>query len=296
MRNHLGRVAPLFLSILALAGCETVITEEAPVPEPIVVGGPDQYRSDRAPDSFTQFTSKARAGNYETEVDEERYDLLREAALSYAAQAGYERRVWQIMRQLEADSDRLSAAFDFNRVAYRAPRETGILLPPVVSRATAAISVDPTGRAAVAADEYYRIEVPGRITTVVPTWRDYLVIPLEDPVRKNDDFLPQDREERQVFNRFAAEGWQAGVEQADEALELNFSRLRRDYVGMVEYRRLAQAGLITEMVVQGSETRSAGDGEELFIGERRVKIVNAARFVRDPSKWRPLQRPLALPK
>ena len=281
---------------LIVAGCDTLAPEEALLQEPITVGGPDQYRSDRAPDSFSEFTSKARSGNYETEVDEERYDLLREAALSYAAQAGYERRVWQIMRQLEADSDQLSASFDFNRVAYTAPRETGILLPPVVSRASAAISVDPSGRTAVAADEYYRIEVPGRITTVVPTWRDYLVIPLENAARQNDDFLPQNKEERQVFNRFAAEGWQAGVEQADEALELNFSRLRRDYVGMIEYRRMVRAGLISEMVVRGSETRSAGDGEELFIGERRVKIVSAARFVRDPSKWRPLRRPIALPK
>ena len=238
---------------LIVAGCDTLAPEEALLQEPITVGGPDQYRSDRAPDSFSEFTSKARSGNYETEVDEERYDLLREAALSYAAQAGYERRVWQIMRQLEADSDQLSASFDFNRVAYTAPRETGILLPPVVSRASAAISVDPSGRTAVAADEYYRIEVPGRITTVVPTWRDYLVIPLENAARQNDDFLPQNKEERQVFNRFAAEGWQAGVEQADEALELNFSRLRRDYVGMIEYRRMVRAGLISEMVVRGSE-------------------------------------------
>jgi defect-in-organelle-trafficking protein DotC len=288
----------LAAAFIALSGCETLSTAnvEPPEPEPIFVGGPDQYRSDRAPETFAEFTARARRGNYETDVDEERYDLLREAALSYAAQAGYERRVWQIMRQLETDSPKLSAAFDFNRVAYRAPKETGYILPPVVSRATAAINVDSTGRSAVAADEYYRIEVPGRITTVVPTWRDYLVIPLEEPARQNDDFLPQNREERQVFNRFAAEGWQAGVEQADEALELNFAKLRRDYLGMVEYRRLVQAGLITELVVRGTETRSAGDGEELFIGERRVQIVNAARFVRDPSKWRPLDRRLAVIK
>ncbi|MDA8587239.1 type IV secretion system DotC family protein [Rhodobacteraceae bacterium] len=289
----------VIVSMTALAGCETLQlnTDEDPAPPPpIIVGGPDQYRSDRAPDSFDQFAANAQRGNFETDIEEERYDLLREAALSYAAQAGYERRVWEIMRQLEADSPRLSCSFDFNRVAYRAPRETGYILPPVVSRATAAINVNADGRSAVAADEYYRLEIPGRITTVVPTWRDYLVIPLEEPAQQNDDFLPQDREEKRVFARFAAEGWQAGVEQADEALELNFARLRRDYLGMVEYRRMVQAGLMTELVVRDSETRSAGDGDELFIGERRVRIVNAATFVRDPSKWQPLQRRLAVIK
>ncbi len=289
----------VLMAAFVLSACETLELLNAPEdlpPPPIVVGGPDQYRSDRAPETFSQFTARAQRGSFETEIEEERYDLLRDAALSYAAQAGYERRVWQIMRQLEADSPKLSQSFDFNRVAYRAPQETGYILPPVVSRATAAINVAENGRSAVAADEYYRIEIPGRITTVVPTWRDYLVIPLEEPARQNDDFLPQNREEKRVFARFAAEGWQAGVEQADEALALNFARLRRDYLGMIEYRRMVQAGLITEMIIRDSERRATGAGEELFIAERRVQIINAARFVRDPSKWRPLQRRVAVIK
>lgn len=293
MISRLSTLTLVFVSMSALTACDTLQlageAEPAP-PPPIIVGGPDRYRSDRAPDSFDQFAANAQRGNFETDIEEERYDLLREAALSYAAQAGYERRVWEIMRQLEVDSPQLSQTFDFNRVAYRAPRETGYILPPVVSRATAAINVNADGRSAIAADEFYSLEIPGRIITVVPTWRDYLVIPLEEPARQNDDFLPQDREEQRVFARFAAEGWQAGVEQADEALELNFARLRRDYLGMIEYRRMVQAGLVTELIVRDSETRSAGEGDELFIGERRVEIVNAARFVRDPSQWRPLQR------
>lgn len=284
---------PLFL---VLAGCQTSKVADIEEPDPVLIGGPDTYRSKSAPASFSQFKSKTRRGDFEAEIDKERYGLLREAAISYSAQAGYQRRVWQVMRQLERDSVKLSESFNFNRVAYRAPRETGYLLPPVVSRATAAINVDEAGQSAVAADEYYRIEIPGRIVSVVPTWRDYLIIPLEDATDPGDDFLPQNREERKVFDRFAAEGWQAGVEQADEALELNFARLKRDYLGMVEYRKMVQAGLVREMVVRSSETRSAGDGDELFIGERRVKIVNAARFVRNPHQWKPIERRVAMTK
>ncbi|MBO6727860.1 MAG: type IV secretory system conjugative DNA transfer family protein [Rhizobiaceae bacterium] len=293
-----SRAIPLLVVSFALTACETLQPKDDLLaePEPIFVGGPDDFRSDRPPASFAEFSRRTRRGNYETSVEEERYDLLREAAVSYAAQAGYQHRVWEVMRQLERDSGRLSRSFDFNRVAYRAPRETGYILPPVVSRATAAINVDETGQSAVAADEFYRLEIPGRIVTIVPTWRDYLVIPLEEAAEPEDDFLPQNKEEKQVFDRFAAEGWQAGVEQADEALELNFARLRRDYLGMVEYRRMVQAGLVRELVIESSERRSAGDGDELFIGERRVQIVSAARFVRDPSQWRPLQSRYAVTK
>ena len=132
--------------------------------------------------------------------------------------------------------------------------------------------------------------------SVVPTWRDYLIIPLEEATEPGDDFLPQNREERKVFDRFAAEGWRAGVEQADEALELNFARLKRDYLGMVEYRKMVQAGLVKEMVVQSSERRSTGEGDELYVGERRVRIVSAARFVRNPNQWKPLERLYAVSK
>lgn len=286
------------VALMTVAGCETLKPQEAELsePEPIIVGGPDQFRSNRPPADFAEFSRRTRRGNYETSVEEERYDLLREAAVSYAAQAGYQHRVWEAMRQLEHDSAKLSRAFDFNRVAYSAPRETGYILPPVVSRATAAIKVDESGQSAVAADEFYRLEIPGRIVTIVPTWRDYLVIPREEASEPDDDFLPQDKEEKQVFDRFAAEGWQAGVEQADEALALNFARLRRDYLGMVEYRRMVQAGLVRELVLESSKRRSAGEGDELYIGERRVRIVSTARFVRDPSQWTPLQRPLAVTK
>ena len=281
MMHHLRSPFLPFLALFVLAGCETLQLEEADFqePDPILIGGPDQFRSDRPPADFAEFSVRTRRGNYETSVEEDRYDLLREAAVSYAAQAGYQHRVWEVMRQLEQDSAKLSRTFDFNRVSYRAPRETGYILPPVVSRATAAINVDESGQSAVAADEFYRLEIPGRIVTIIPTWRDYLVIPLEEASEPDDDFLPQNREEKQVFNRFAAEGWQAGVEQADEALGLNFARLKRDYLGMVEYRRMVQAGLVKELVLASSERRSAGDGDELFIGERRLQIVSSARFV-----------------
>ncbi len=285
-------------TMIILSGCETLKPQGSEVVEPdsIFVGGPDMYRSNRPPADFVEFSQRTRRGNYETSVDEERYDLLREAAVSYAAQAGYQHRVWEVMRQLEQDSPKLSRTFDFNRVAYPSPRETGYILPPVVSRATAAINVDESGQSAIAADEFYRLEIPGRIVTIVPSWRDYLVIPLEEASEPDDDFLPQDKEEKQVFNRFAAEGWQAGVEQADEALGLNFARLKRDYLGMVEYRRMVQAGLVRELVLESSERRSAGEGDELFIGERRVRIVSTAQFVRDPKHWKPLQRRYAVTK
>ena len=122
MMHHLRSPLLPFLAIVILAGCETPQPEESGVrePDPVLIGGPDQFRADRPPADFAEFSARTRRGDYETSVDEDRYDLLREAAVSYAAQAGYQHRVWEVMRQLEQDSAKLSRTFDFNRVSYRA--------------------------------------------------------------------------------------------------------------------------------------------------------------------------------
>jgi defect-in-organelle-trafficking protein DotC len=273
-----------------LTGCVTT-KEEGPPPTPLL-GGPDKLSSPvGAPPDYKTFAAKAKKGKLGgTEVAEQRYSVLRDAAVAYGAQAGFQRRSWEIMNELEVKSIELSEAFNFNRVAFKAPKETGYVLPPVITHATAAINVTEDGRQSVAADEYYRIDQPGRLVAVLPTWRDYLVLPLEQPRQPDDRLLPQDDEEQKIWSQFLDEGWREGREQADEALKANMNRLRRDYLGMVEYRKAVKAGLITNLILRSSEKRATGDLNELYIGERRVHIENAARFVKDPSQWKPLQR------
>jgi defect-in-organelle-trafficking protein DotC len=85
-----------------------------------------------------------------------------------------------------------------------------------------------------------------------------------------------------------AEGWRAGFKQAEEALEINLALLKRDYGGMIEYRRLVDAGLMKSLLISSSEVRAKGTADELFIGQRRVRIENDATFVTDPKNWKPV--------
>ena len=266
-------------------------SEIAPSP---LVGGNDILAKGPAPIDFQTFKKRARSGKYAvTDVEKIRRDVLAEAATAYASQAGYYKRAYDIMRQLEVDSPKLSTAFNFNRVVYVTPKEAGFVVPPIVTRGSAALNINDTGTKSVAADEYYRIERPGRLVGVVPTWRDYLVLPLEEPNEPDADFIPQDDEEKKIWEAYLDEGWLAGVSQADEALKASMNELRRDYLGMVEYRRLVDAGLIKELAIVWEERRSTGDINELFIGERTVKIVDAATFVHNPKNWKPVTRRFA---
>ena len=297
----------LFLILLAgaaLSGCVTnrdydpatgtiAISEDEIAPTPLI-GGNDILAKGAPPVDFRTFKKRASSGKYAvTEVEKLRQQVLRDAATAYAAQAGYYKRAYDIMRQLEVDSPKLSKAFDFNRVVYVTPKEAGFVVPPIVTRGTSALQINDTGTKSVASDEYYRIERPGNLVGVVPTWRDYLVLPLEEPNEPDPEFIPADEDERQIWEAYLDEGWLAGVAQADAALKANMNELRRDYLGMVEYRRLVDAGLIKELAIVWEERKTAGDINELFIGERTVKIVDAATFVHNPKKGKPVTRRLA---
>ncbi|MBB4000116.1 type IV secretory system conjugative DNA transfer family protein [Aureimonas pseudogalii] len=307
--------ARVILAMLAastmLAGCQTTkvggsektLADDIQINVPAHTGGPlplagnnDLLAKGPAPLDYASFSKRARSGKYATtEVEKIRHEVLRDAATAYASQAGYYRRAYDIMRQLEVESGRLSEAFNFNRVVYVTPKEAGFVIPPIVTRGTSALQINDTGTQSVAADEYYRIEQPGRLVGVVPTWRDYLVMALEQPNEPDIEFLPQDDDERKIFDAYLAEGWKVGEGMADDALKAAMNDLRRDYLGMVEYRRLVDAGLIKELAVRWDQRRASSAPNELFIGERTVRIVDAATFVRDPKQWKPVTRKFESP-
>ena len=280
---------PNFLSFLTAKK----VNEEADALEPLFLGGEDDLVKGPPPPGFKDFKRKVRRGTYvPPEIERARYNALQAAATGFAAQAGYYRRCYEIMQKLESNSGRLSNVFNFNSVAYGTSVEAGFLLPPVVSRAEATIAVNDTKTEIVAADEFYRIEVPGRLVPVLPTWRDYLVLALEAPNNPEPTFLPKGRDEQTVYDHYLAIGWQAGVNQAESAFQASMNLLRRDLLGMIEYRRAVDAGVIEELVVEFDEQRSAGELNELFVGERRVKIVDSARFQRNPRQWKAVTRRL----
>jgi defect-in-organelle-trafficking protein DotC len=264
------------------------MTRQAPEQPSPLIGGPEKLSGAAAvPLTYGQFARRTRS-SAGAGIAQKRMEVLRDAATAYAAQAGFERRAYEIMDELERKSAQLSEQFKFNEVVYTAPREAGFIVPPVVTHATAALTITKSGRESVAADKYYRIEKPGRIVGIAPTWRDYLVMPLDKASDPDDRLLPVDKDERSVWDKYMAEGWRAGFKQAEEALEINLALLKRDYGGMIEYRRLVDAGLMKSLLISSSEVRAKGTADELFIGQRRVRIENDATFVTDPKNWKPV--------
>jgi defect in organelle trafficking protein DotC len=219
------------------------------------------------------------------EVTRIRGIALKEAAQSYGSQMGFARRSWEIGGRLQARAADLSQVFDFDRVVSTAPVKAGVIVPPVVSRSFDAFVSDAEGREASVADEYLTIVRVGRIAPVAPTWRDYLLMPSGSPESPPRALMPMDGRERDMFRQWFQEGWAAGVDLADAEFGQRLDRLKRDYTGMLQYRRLVSQGMMDRMVLADADFGVTGGDGEMRIGSRTVRIVSDAAFQTDPTRW-----------
>jgi len=277
------------LAGVALTACAPVPSRMEPpaAPAPEAIGGGEDLR--RGPEPVANPT-QVRIDLHDprsekVEITEIRRRALMEAAQGYGSQMGYARRVWEIEGLLEARAPSLDEVFGFSRVVTEAPVKAGYIIPPIVSRSFDAFRSDNAGREASVADEYLTIVAPGRIVPVTPTWRDYLLFTAVQPEQPARSLLPSNEMERGLFTEWFRDGWTAGVSLADEEMSQRLTRLRRDYEGMLQYRRLVSMGMMDRMVLAQADFGVTGGGDELRIGSRTVQIVSDAQFDANPRRW-----------
>lgn len=272
-----------------LSACAQVppSTEAPAVPAPGAIGGGDDLRRGPPPVSDP---SRVRIAMVDPEAETVEITALRrqaiqEAAQGYGSQMGYARRAWEIEGLLEQRSAQLDEVFSFSRVVSEAPVKAGYIMPPIVSRSLDAFQSADEGREASVAQEYLTIVAPGRIVPVSPTWRDYLLFSSADPEEPARSLFPSNEAERELFQGWFHEGWSAGVSLAEEEIGHRLTRLRRDYEGMLQYRRLVSMGMMDRMVLQEADFGVTGGGDEMRIGSRTVRIVSDAQFDANPLRW-----------
>jgi defect-in-organelle-trafficking protein DotC len=284
-----SRILVLLVATL-LSGCEPAPLAPSGPP---TIGGPDRLAAAVPPPTLGEIRVPGFEDQADSDLTKLREDALRGAALSWGAQSGYIRRAWELTRLLEGQSDALDEVYAFDRVAIPLGRQAGYLVPPVVIRTERAFAAEEGGQALSSADEYYEIWAPARLVAVVPTWRDYLLLVAQEPELPAEALRPRDSAERSFFERTMQEGYAQGVAQADLAFEEQVNRLRRDYEGCLEYRRLVALGMMSEVIVAGAEAMASGDADTLRIGDRSVRILDAAAFQTDPTHWKPVVVPAA---
>ena len=218
-----------------------------------------------------------------------RADALREAALSYGARGGLSYRTFEIQRRLAEYDNNLSRTFDFSRLLIAAP--SGLLIePPVVSEAQKAVLVKSGGQAAAVADRIYRINRVARIVTAPRNWRLYLERDWGRVDPPPGILLPKTDDERDHWREWIHEGWNAGLQQAQETFEADLDRMTNDFTGMVRYRELLAQRMISPPYTLADDRGVTGGGSEMRVGDRGVTITGQSMLIPQSRQWTPANR------
>jgi len=285
MPSKTGLRAVLLAGCLAaLAGCAD-IGQQPSTFDPREV----RYRSDDQPPTLAELQELApTVTNPELEeVPSLVREAIRDTALALGAQAGLAYRSFQINEFLDDHERELSQVYAFNTLAIRAPSGS-VVMPPVVVEATDNYAVAEDGQAATATDRVYRIVAPGVLVPIVPSWRDYLVREWTIPEPPVPQLLPQNDAERLIWRTSIEEGFEEGVQQADDIFDYDLSRLGRAVEGMARYRSLVAQGIVTEIFLSEADRGIVGGGQELRVGERVVRIAAPAALTSESRDWRPV--------
>ncbi len=219
------------------------------------------------------------------ELSQIRYKALEDTAMSLGAQGGLANASGQINDNLEKDKKHLETIFNFNGMML----SHGVL-PPVLEQGDNGLNLADPDTIRIA-DKTYKIVAQARFATTPPNWRDYLKQAFDKPELPNKLLLPKSDEERKVWRRAIRTGWEKGTQQAYDIFQQNLARLKRDYEGMILYRKLLQENMISAPYVSKTNLGVTGDGQDMRINDQVLRITEHPQLQTDSTNWRAIVVP-----
>lgn len=217
---------------------------------------------------------------YSPQLSPLRIQSLRESAMTIAAQGGLAWASNKMNKQMVKDDKYLDTIYNFHAMML----SHGVL-PPVLEEGDYSLNTDDPNTIRVA-DRTYRIVKQARFATTAPNWREYIWFTYDKPVLPDRTLLPRSDREQQIWRCAVREGWVKGIEQAYTIFQQNLARLKRDYRGMVLYRKLLQERMISPPFVSRTELGVTGSGEDMRINDQVLRIVQLPKLQTNTRGWR----------
>ncbi len=205
---------------------------------------------------------------------------VRETALSLGAQSGLSWRAKQIDEQLIKQTQSLDAIYDFNSLTLEHN-----ILPPVLLEGRNTLNLADTQNIRIS-DRTYKVSKQARFITTPPNWRQYLWMDYKKPDYPSTTLLPNTKEERAIWCFYTAKGWNNGVDQANTILEESIARIKEDFSGMILYRKLLAMNMVSPPFVSHTDLGVTGDGGEIHIDDRVLRITALPALNINSSEWR----------
>ena len=228
----------------------------------------------------SKLQSLAAESKKHTAINNIRIQSLRDTALSVGARGGLAFQATQINQLLVGYDKHLGRVFNF----YGMLLDNNVL-PPVLleGRKTLSLSGDNVIRIA---DRNYQIIYQARFITSPPTWRDYLWMDYTPPETPDKTLLPKNKAEQAIWSKYIDEGWNAGILQATTIFRENIARIKRDYEGMIRYRKLLAQNMVSAPYVATLDLGITGNGDNLTVNDRVLRITAFPTLQADGNQWK----------
>jgi defect-in-organelle-trafficking protein DotC len=205
---------------------------------------------------------------------------LKETALSLGAQAGLAWRAKIIDEQLTKQTRNLDKVYDFNSLVLEHN-----ILPPVLLEGRNTLNLADSQSIRIS-DRTYKVAKQAHFVTTPPTWRQYLWMDYNKPEAPDVTLLPKTKAEKELWCIFIEKGWRNGIDQANIILEENISRVKEDFGGMILYRKLLAMNMVTAPYVSHTDLGVTGDGNEIRIDDRVLRITALPELNMNSNEWR----------
>lgn len=217
--------------------------------------------------------------NYLKSISKMRLKAIQDTATSLGARGALAWRSQQIDTTLNKQQAYLDNIFNFNSLML--PHN---VLPAVVVQSQDLYHQDDADTVRLAS-KTYQILSPARFVTTPPTWRTYLAMPYKKPNLPNNALLPHNPAEITVWNNYYSIGWKNGLTQADNIFNQNLNRLKRDFNGIVLYRKLYTQKMISAPYVSQANLGITGDRNAIRINDHVLRITQDSGIETNSSKW-----------
>lgn len=209
-----------------------------------------------------------------------RAKALKDSSMTIGAQSGLSWASERINSRLKQDAKYLDTIFNFNAMML-----THGVMPPVLEEGDNTLNVSDPNTIRVS-DRTYKIVTQARFATTAPNWRDYIMLMYSKPELPDRTLLPKSDEEQAIWRDGIRTGWQKGIEQAYSIFQQNMARLKRDYRGMVLYRKLLQERMISAPFVSRTELGITGSGDDMRVNDQVLRIVELPKLQTSGRNWK----------
>jgi defect-in-organelle-trafficking protein DotC len=215
-----------------------------------------------------------------TEMSQLRTKALQDTAMGLGAQGGLAFASQQINARLEKDRWNLEAIYNFNGMML----SHGVL-PPVLVEGNNSLNLADPNTIRIA-DKTYLIVSQARFATTPPNWREYLWMSYSKPEAPYKFLMPRTKEEQEVWKKAVDVGWEKGLQQAYSIFQQSLARLKRDYNGMILYRKLLQEKMVSPPYVSRTELGVTGNGNDMRINDQVLRITELPRLQTNSDNWK----------